>query len=144
MTTQAATLVEKQASGKGLNIALWVVQVLIGSMFLMAGLMKTTKPMADLAKMLPWTAVVGEAMTRFIGASELAGGIGVLLPAITRILPVLTGIAAAGLTLVMILAAGFHLSRGEAQFVPVNVVLGGLAAFVAWGRLLKAPIAPRR
>jgi hypothetical protein len=40
----------------------------------------------------------------------------------------------------MILAMAFHLSRGEAQVLPINLVLGGLAAFVAWGRTSKVPV----
>jgi uncharacterized membrane protein YphA (DoxX/SURF4 family) len=143
MTTQAVTLGTKQESGKALHYALWGVQLLLGLMFTMAGLMKATKPIAELAPQIPWTAVVPVALTRFIGVSELAGGIGVLLPALTRILPRLTGVAAAGLTLVMILATGFHIVRGEFGAVPITVVLGGLAAFVAWGRLVKVPIQPR-
>jgi hypothetical protein len=57
---------------------------------------------------------------------------------------VLTPIAALGLVVIMVLAAGFHIMRGEVQAVPINAVLGGLAALVAWGRLRKAPIAERR
>ena len=68
---------------------------------------------------------------------------GLVLPSLTRILPRLTPIAAKGLLIIMILAAGHHLMNGEAKFVPVNAVLGGLALFVAWGRWKKAPIPPR-
>jgi hypothetical protein len=52
-------------------------------------------------------------------------------------------VAASALTLVMVLAAGEHLTNGEAPMVVSNLVLGGLAAFIAWGRFTKAPIAPR-
>jgi putative oxidoreductase len=45
--------------------------------------------------------------------------------------------------MVLVLAAIFHISRGELGALPLPVVLGGLAAFVAWGRAVKAPIAPR-
>jgi BASS family bile acid:Na+ symporter len=72
------------------------------------------------------------------------GGIGLVLPALTRIKPGLTALAGVGLVVVMVLAAIFHITRGE--FVPgvvVNVVMGGMAAFVAWGRGKAAPIAPR-
>ncbi len=55
----------------------------------------------------------------------------------------LTPVAASALTLVMVLAAGEHLTNGEAPMVVSNLVLGGLAAFIAWGRFTKAPIAPR-
>ena len=70
-------------------------------------------------------------------------GIGLALPSALRIAPRLTGAAAVGLLVVMVLAAGTHLMNGQASHVPVNVVLGGLSAFVAWGRLSAARIAPR-
>ena len=79
-------------------------------------------------------------LVRFIGVSELAGAIGLILPAATKIKPTLTPLAALGLLTIMILAMAFHLSRGEAQALPINMALGGLAAFVAWGRTKKAPI----
>src|SRR5262249_51778522 len=101
-----------------------------------------TTPIADLALKMPWVADL-PTLVRFIGAAEVAGAIGLILPAATRIRPSLTPLAAVGLTTVVVFAAAFHLSRGEAQAVPVNVVLGGLAAFVAWGRFKKAPILPR-
>jgi putative oxidoreductase len=71
------------------------------------------------------------------------GALGLVVPSATRIKPWLTPLAGAGLLTVMILASLFHLSRGEANLAPINVVLGALAAFVAWGRWKKAPIAPR-
>ena len=70
----------------------------------------------------------------------MPGAIGLILPAATKIKPTLTPLAALGLLTIMILAMAFHLSRGEAQALPINMVLGGLAAFVAWGRTKKAPI----
>ncbi|MBV9131460.1 MAG: DoxX family protein [Chloroflexi bacterium] len=66
-----------------------------------------------------------------------------ILPAITRVVPKLTPLAAFGLTLVMILAAAFHVVRGEYYFVPINLMLGGVAAFIAYGRLFVKPLAPR-
>jgi putative oxidoreductase len=132
-----------QQPSRALHIALWVAQVLLGGMFLFAGILKSTQPMAELAKTMPWTVGVGMPMTRFIGVSELAGGLGLILPALTRIRPGLTALAGAGLALVMVLAAGLHVSRGELQALPINFVLGGLAAFIAWGRFRKAPISPR-
>jgi uncharacterized membrane protein YphA (DoxX/SURF4 family) len=112
-------------------------------MFLMAGIMKATQPMAELATNVPWTAVVGMPLTRFIGVSELAGGLGLILPALSRVRPGLTPLAGAGLALVMLLAIAYHVPRGEFQALPMNVILGGLAAFVAWGRFRKAPIPAR-
>jgi len=65
-----------------------------------------------------------------------------MLPEITRVKPKFTPIAAIGLTLVMILAAVFHIVRGEYNFLLGNVVLGGVGAFIAYGRLFARPIAP--
>jgi hypothetical protein len=110
----------------------------------MAGLMKTTTPIAELATKLPWVGAVPEALVRFIGTAELLAAVGLILPSATRIRPVLTPLAAVGLVTIMVLAVPFHAMRGElAHALPVNLVLGGLAAFVAWGRFKKAPIASR-
>jgi putative oxidoreductase len=143
MTTTAAQGAGGAAPSKGLNIGLWVVQGLLGLAFTMAGVMKSTQPIAALAEKMIWPGVVPEALVRFIGVSELLGGLGLILPAATRIKPGLTPLAAAGLATVMVLAAIFHVSRGEFGGLPVNFVMGGLMAFVAWGRFKKAPITPR-
>jgi DoxX-like family len=63
----------------------------------------------------------------FIGVCELVGGVGLILPAMTGVKPKLTPLAAFGLTLIMILAAVFHVARGEYVFVPINLLLGGVA-----------------
>ena len=128
---------------KGLSVALWISQILLAVMFGMAGFMKATQPIDQLSAMLPFVAQMPEGLVRFIGASELAGAVGLILPAALRILPVLTPLAASGLVVVMVLAAGFHISRGEFSNVPVNFILGSLAAFVAWGRLKMMHISKR-
>ncbi|AKV02640.1 putative integral membrane protein [Labilithrix luteola] len=132
-----------QTPSKAVHYGLWVAQVLLALMFGMAGAMKSFTPIGELSKSLPWVAESPAALVRFIGLSELAGALGLILPSVTRVRPRLTALAAVGLVLVMALASLFHLSRGEAKAVPVNFVLGGLAAFVAWGRSKKAPIAHR-
>jgi len=126
------------------NITLWVVQVLLAAMFGMAGFMKITQPIAELAEKMVWPGAVPPALVRFIGFSEFAAAFGLILPAATRIKPILTPLAAAGLVTIMLFAAIFHAARGEFGALPTNLVLGALAAFVAWGRWKKAPIAPRQ
>jgi uncharacterized membrane protein YphA (DoxX/SURF4 family) len=143
MTTAISTSAGGLGTHKGLNIALWAAQIVLAAMFGMAGVMKTFTPIAELSQSLPWTAEVPVLLVRFIGVSELLGSLGLILPAATRVAPRLTGFAAVGLALVMLLAAGFHLMRGEAGALPINLALFGLAAFVAWGRLRKLPIAAR-
>jgi hypothetical protein len=141
--TTATLSTPNVSTNKALNIGLWTTQVLLAAAFFMAGSGKATAPIAELAVKMAWVTAVPEAMVRFIGTAELLGAVGLLLPALTRIKPWLTPLAAAGLVTIMALAIPFHISRGEAPFTLVNLVLGGLAAFVAWGRYQKAPIAPR-
>lgn len=132
-----------QQPSKAINISLWVVQCLLGAMFLMAGFMKTATPIEELGKKLPWVLEV-PALVRFIGISELLGALGLLLPSILRIQPKLTPMAAVGLVIIMILAIGYHGMHAEYGSVVFNVVLGSLAGFVAWGRFKKVPIQPKQ
>jgi len=105
--------------------------------------MKSSAPIDQLAARMVWPGALPEPLVRFIGVSELAGALGLLLPSLTRIKPKLTPLAAAGLTVVMVLAVFFHISRGELNALPITLGLGALCAFVAWGRYKAAPIAPR-
>jgi uncharacterized membrane protein YphA (DoxX/SURF4 family) len=141
MTTHSIT--NQKTPSKALNIILWIAQVLLAGMFLMSGFMKVAQPIEELAKMLPWASQVPEGLVRFIGISEVLGGLGLILPALLRIKPILTAWAAIGLALVMLFAAGFHASRGESSAIGMNVILALLALFIAWGRFKKAPIRPK-
>ena len=127
-------------SSRGLRIALWSAQITLAIVFALAGGMKVSTPAADLAKMAPGFPL---AFLRFIGIAELAGSIGIILPALTRIAPVLTPLAASGFVIVMASAGILHLVRGQFGELAVVVVLGALAYFVAWGRFKRAPIAGR-
>ena len=132
-----------QKNNKAINIALWIAQVLLGLMFIMAGATKSFQPVEALAESLPWVTSTPLGLVRFIGISELLGGLGLLLPSILRIKPFLTVWAAIGLGTVMVLAALFHGSRGEFSAIGVNVVMIAMFAFIAWGRSKKAPIAAK-
>jgi putative oxidoreductase len=129
-----------QGGTKGVNIGLWVAQVLLAVGFGMAGFMKLSMTPEVAAQMMPGSPI---ALLRFIGTSEMLGAIGMILPAATRIMPVLTAWAGVGLATIMVLATALHISRGEFSHLPPVLVLFALAAFVAWGRFKKAPIAPR-
>jgi putative oxidoreductase len=130
-------------SGKGLHIALWAVQVILALSFASGGFLKMTQPIPELVEMFVWPGALSPGMVRFIGAAELAGALGLVIPALTRIMPVLTTLAAIGIAIIMLFAMVFHVLRGEGSALPINLVFGGLAVFVAWGRLTKARIAPR-
>lgn len=137
MTTSAIA----RSTPRAWHWSLWVLQLLLAAFFLMAGFAKATQPLATLPATMPWVADVPGWLVRFIGFSELAGALGLVLPAATRIAPALTPLAALGLSVVMVLACGFHLSRDEP--IVMQLVVGVVAGVVAWGRFRKAPIAPR-
>ena len=126
-----------------MKYALWIVQILLALAFLASGFMKLVMPVEQLAQNMVWVNDVQVWLVRFIGLAELAGGLGLVLPALTRIQPQLTPLAAAGLALDMFLATAFHIIRGEFGVVVPTLVLLALAAFVAYGRWKLVPITPR-
>jgi hypothetical protein len=125
-----------------MHIALWIVQGLLALAFGMTGFMKLGTPIEELATQMSWVNHLPAFLVRTIGALELAGAVGLILPAATRIKPKLTNLAALGLVATMAGAALTHLLIGEFMILP-NIILGALALFVAWGRKTKAPIVPR-
>jgi uncharacterized membrane protein YphA (DoxX/SURF4 family) len=138
MTTHALT----PSTGKFLGPALWAVQVLLALFFIYAGYTKLATPAAALAQAMPWTAQ-HPGLVPWTGLVDLLGGIGILLPALTRVLPGLTPLAAAGLVALQVVALAFHITRGELAVAPLNLVLMALAGWVWWGRSRALPIAPR-
>jgi uncharacterized membrane protein YphA (DoxX/SURF4 family) len=117
-----------------MSITLWVVQVLLAVAFLGAGATKLSQPKEKLAKNMAWVEDFSQGTVRLIGTLEVLGAIGLVLPALTGVLPWLTPLAAAGLVLLMIGAALAHLRRTEYGNIAVNAVLLILAAFVVYGR----------
>ena len=138
MTTHSIT--NQKSSSKALHITLWIAQVFLAGMFIMSGFMKISQPIEQLSQMLPWASQIPSGLVRFIGVSEVLGGLGLILPALLRIKPHLTAWAALGLATVMLFAAIFHASRGEFSAIGMNVILSLVALFIAWGRTKKAPI----
>lgn len=126
-----------------MNIAAWVIQVLLAIGFGFVGSMKAFSPMSELAANMDWVNGVPAFVPRLAGIAELLGAIGMIVPAITRIQPKMTIYAAYGLIAVMALAAIMHITRSEWSMIPSNIILAGLAYFVAWVRTNKAPILPR-
>ncbi|MEQ8674527.1 MAG: DoxX family protein [Aggregatilineales bacterium] len=124
-----------------MNVALWIVQVLLAIAFAAAGGMKLATPKAKVADnpRMAWVNDFTQTQLRIIGGLEVAAAIGLILPAALDILVFLTPLAAVGLVLTMIGAALTHIRRKE-PIIP-NVVLGGLALFVAVGRFVIEPFA---
>lgn len=123
-----------------MNIVLWVVQGLLALLFLAAGGIKTFAPLETVKKQLPWANHFPAWFVRFVGASELLAAIGLILPGLTHIAPLLTTAAAVGLVLVMIFAAIYHASHREFPSIGINAILLLLAAFIVVGRLLWLPL----
>jgi putative oxidoreductase len=123
-----------------MDIALWIIQSVAAIFFLMAGSMKLFQPFDRLAVRYPWMKQTPQPFVRFIGACELAGGLGLILPAVTRIVPQLTIAAAAGLAALMACAIVFHLQRREISHSAVTLVICLIALFIALGRWTLAPL----
>lgn len=119
-----------------MNTTLWTTQGILAAMFGMAGIMKSTQPIDKLMKSgLNWTNRISLTTVRIIGLSELLGAIGLILPITFGILPILTSVAAAGLAIIMLLAAVHHLKHKENKAIVFNTVIFFLAIFVSYGRL---------
>jgi len=117
-----------------MNIALWIVQILLAIAFGMAGLTNIIQPKEKLAARTPYVEGFAATTIKLIGTLEVLGAIGLIVPLLTVILPWLTPLAAAGLVLTMLGAMATHVRRQEHQNLIVNLVLLLLAAFVAYGR----------
>jgi hypothetical protein len=117
------------------NRALWIVQGLLAALFLFAGGMKLITPVEVLSVMSPFP---GE-FIRFIGVCEILGALGLILPYALRILPGLTVLAAAGLVVIMVGATVSTLAIGGGLLALPTLLLGLLAALVAYGRRPQVP-----
>jgi uncharacterized membrane protein YphA (DoxX/SURF4 family) len=141
MTTSTAA--SGASAGRPLRIGLWTAQIVVFALFTLFGGMKLLMPIDKLAEMWIWPGQVPSWFLHLTGILDVAGGLGVLLPAATRVQPRLTVLAALGCTTLQIAAIIFHLSRGEAAVVPINITLLALSVLILWGRGRPAPIAPR-
>lgn len=118
-----------------MNTALWIIQGLLSVMFVMAGVMKSTQPIDKLLKSgVTWVDRFPLATVRIIGLSELLGALGLFLPWLLNIIPVLTPVAASALAFIQLLAIFHHAKHKESKAIVFNIVLLTLAAFVAYGR----------
>jgi uncharacterized membrane protein len=113
-----------------MNLALWIVAIVLAAVFAASGLMKLLVPKEELVRSGPeWAQDFSSTSIRLIGVAEVLGAAGLILPAVTHITPIPVPLAAVGLVIVMVMNIG------------VSVVLLALAVFVAWGRLGPYPFA---
>jgi uncharacterized membrane protein YphA (DoxX/SURF4 family) len=120
-----------------MNIALWIMQGLLAAIFLFAGGMKLIMPIDEMMQQMPIP--LPSLFLRFTGVVEVLGAIGLILPWLLRVRPALTPLAAAGLVIVMIGATMYTLAAGDFAAALISLVVGIVAAFVAYGRWRLTP-----
>lgn len=136
-----ATIASRSVSNERLlHFASWFAQDLLAFFFTVTAALKLVLDADRLVEIMAWTGSLPLAMVRGFGAIELLGAIAVAAPAVTRAPQRIVGWAAVGFTTLMACAMIIHVARGELRMVLLNVVVGALAAFVAWSRLLHAPL----
>jgi hypothetical protein len=123
-----------------MNIALWIIQILLALLFLFAGGTKLILPTEVLRSMGPPNQIEWSGLfLKFIGVCEVLGALGLLLPGILRKRPGLTPLAATGLVIIMIGAVVTTLASLGAAAAISPLIVALLCAFVAYGRWRLAP-----
>ena len=115
-----------------MEIAYWVVAGLLALFYLYSGALKLVRSKEQLAPMMGWVDTVPMPAVRVIGAVEVLGAVGLVLPPLTGVVPALALVAAIGFVVLQVGATALHLSRGEARLIGLNLVLLVLAAVVVW------------
>jgi uncharacterized membrane protein YphA (DoxX/SURF4 family) len=121
-----------------MNTLLWVLQIFLAITFTYSGLMKSTQNREELVS-IGQTGVEGLSypLIRFIGAAEILGAIGIILPTAIHVFPILTPITAICFALIMVLASPIHYKRKEFKSVLINISLFVISVFVAYVRFSK-------
>lgn len=125
-----------------MNILLWILQILFGLYFFAVGVMHFIIP-PGLPAMMSWMYELSPWMHWISGTAEILGGLGLILPGLFRIQTRLVPLAALGLALVMILAAVYHVARGEFVNIGVNLLNAAILLFIAYGRARLRPLTDR-
>lgn len=125
-----------------MNVAVWIVSGLLAAAYLAGGIAKLTQPLDRLRGSMGWVDDIPGRLVRSIGALEVLGALGLVLPKLLDVVDdrsgvdgTLSGLAATGLLAIQVLAVPVHLRRKEAAMLPVNIVYAALAGFVAAARL---------
>ena len=119
-----------------MNTLLWILQIVLAIVFAGAGLVMLVKTRVDLSKMFgDWVDKVPAPLLKLLGLAELAAAVGLVLPPLVGVFPLLTALAAAGLVIVMIGAIVIHAGRSEYQNVALNLTFAAMAGVIAFARL---------
>jgi hypothetical protein len=125
----------KPPGSNSMNLALWIIQVLLALLFLFAGGMKLILPIEEMTQQMAMPGL----FLRFIGVCEVLGGLGLVLPGLVGVRPGLTPLAAVGLVIIMIGATATTIMIGQVAASILSLIVGILCLFVAYGRWRLAP-----
>lgn len=117
-----------------MNTLLWLVQLLLALTFLAFGLLHLLRPRDKLLQVTPWVEDYPQTLVKAVGALELMGALGVVLPSALGTAPGVVVASAVGLGLISLGGVVVHLLRSERDRVALPAVLLVAAVFVAWGR----------
>ena len=123
-----------------MGTALWIVQGVLAAFMLMVGLVKLTKPREELVDKMAFMEDFTDGPIKAIGALEVLAAVGLILPGITGIAPVLVPLAAIGIALIQIGAVIVHARRSETKQLIMNLAFIAMAVFIAWGRIGDYPL----
>lgn len=124
-----------------MSVILWILQVLLGLLFIFAGVMKFVMPVEEMNAQAP--VVFPGLFLHFIGISEILGGLGLILPSLLRLQPRLTSLAALGLAMIMAGATVMGLMGPVKTAAVFPFIICLLCVFVAYGRWRVKPISPK-
>ncbi|HLU99450.1 MAG TPA: DoxX family protein [Thermobifida alba] len=124
-----------------MDLVLWIAAGLLAAVALVGGISKTFVPKDRLAAVQGggWTADASAAFVKTLGVLELLAAVGLVLPAVLGIAPVLVPVTALCWVALMVGAMITHGRRGEFALMALNLAYLLLAAFIAWGRFVHAP-----
>lgn len=132
---------ETKLPNRTLHVVLWILQALNAVTLLWGAFAKLFQPADQLAAMMPWAAD-NPVLVTVTGIFDMLGGLGLVLPALLRIMPKLTIYAAYGTAALMLSAIVFHAMRGEYASIGLNMFILLITVFIIWGRTFKAPVTP--
>lgn len=124
-----------------MNIVLWILQVLLAAVFFAHGWMFLA-PSPELLVLM--NEQLGAPFRIFLGVAEIAGAAGLILPALSRVRPGLTPLAAACLAFIVLSATILHVARAEYGPAVMTAILCLVGSFVAYGRWRLQPVEPRQ
>jgi len=117
--------------------------VFLGNYFIFFGVMHFVVP-SELPDYMSWMYELSRGLHYFTGTAEILAGLGLIVPGLTRTRGWITPIAGVGIVLLMVGAIVWHAQREESQNIVLNLVLGILAGFIAYGRWRLHPLPNRK